>query len=348
MRFSVVCPTFDRGAALASTLDSVLAQTETSWELLVVSDQADAATEDVAADYARRDPRITLLRTDRRFGSAGGPRNLALAQAQGDYVAYLDHDDTYLPDHLTILGTMLDVVPWAVTGAIRVGPDGTPRGATGPLDLLWSVDLQVTGPLFEPTRTGHHRDLVPAAGGWSELGDGLEDWDLWLRLADAGISPGLTASRTVVLLEDRSTLRYALVPQFVHRFAVVADQAQARAVQDALAEPAIADRMRAACTEDAVEWLLAQIDAGVMGVPAGMVVTREELTARLAGIGTDLGRALVAIPEPDGVVLGVSLACLRREHAQRAADVSGQRAVRQREILAEVVSEVSARASGRG
>lgn len=101
---------------IAAAIDSVLAQTHTNWELLLVDDgSTDGATE-IAQDYARRHPdRITYAEHpghENRGMSAS--RNAGLDLARGEYVAFLDADDIWLPERLAAHVDVLEAYPEAV------------------------------------------------------------------------------------------------------------------------------------------------------------------------------------------------------------------------------------------
>src|SRR5512144_55474 len=95
---SVVVATFDRSNILPFTLDSVLRQTERDFELLVVGDGCTDDTADVVARIG--DPRVRFVDLQPRVGDQSGPTNAALALARGRFVALLNHDDFWFPDHL--------------------------------------------------------------------------------------------------------------------------------------------------------------------------------------------------------------------------------------------------------
>jgi hypothetical protein len=100
---SVVVPTCNRPARLALALDSILAQTYTELEIVVVNDNvpgtdADVETERVLDGYMA-DGRVVRLHTEGRIGG-GAARNLACRRAGGEYLAFLDDDDTFLPDKI--------------------------------------------------------------------------------------------------------------------------------------------------------------------------------------------------------------------------------------------------------
>ncbi len=96
---SVVIPTYNRAALLPRALESVIAQTFLDWEIVLVDDGSTDETESVAADYANRlGSRFIHLRQDNAGSSAA--RNRGIDAARGEFIAFLDSDDEYLPRKL--------------------------------------------------------------------------------------------------------------------------------------------------------------------------------------------------------------------------------------------------------
>ena len=92
---SVVIPAYNRAAYLAQAIDSVLAQTYTPLEIIVVDDGSTDDTAQLAASYL---PRIQLIR--QANAGAAAARNSGIAQSHGELIALLDSDDRWLPDKL--------------------------------------------------------------------------------------------------------------------------------------------------------------------------------------------------------------------------------------------------------
>ncbi len=99
MFFSIIIPTYNRAHILPRTIASVLAQTYTNWECIIVDDGSTDNTKELIASYTY--PRITYIYQTNAERSAA--RNNGIRLAQGEYICFLDSDDEYLPEHLEVL-----------------------------------------------------------------------------------------------------------------------------------------------------------------------------------------------------------------------------------------------------
>lgn len=96
---SVIMPVFNGERHLREAVQSVQAQTESSWELQITDDASNDSTERILAELAREDSRIKVHRMPKNVGAAAC-RNYSLAQSNGRFIAYLDSDDVWLKDKL--------------------------------------------------------------------------------------------------------------------------------------------------------------------------------------------------------------------------------------------------------
>ena len=94
---SIIMPTYNCARFIRESIDSVLAQTYTNWELIIVDDSSTDNTAEMVANF--NDPRIHYLRNEQNEGAAL-TRNKALRAAKGRYIAFLDSDDLWHPDKL--------------------------------------------------------------------------------------------------------------------------------------------------------------------------------------------------------------------------------------------------------
>jgi teichuronic acid biosynthesis glycosyltransferase TuaG len=97
---SIIIPAYNAARFIAATLDSVIAQTYPHWQALVILDNKSSdATEMIVRGYAQRDSRILLIQESSAQGVTAN-RNIGLDRAEGDYIAFLDADDQWLPEKL--------------------------------------------------------------------------------------------------------------------------------------------------------------------------------------------------------------------------------------------------------
>lgn len=94
---SIVMPSYNTGKYIAESIESVLVQTYQNWELLIVDDCSTDNTDEVVASF--NDQRIRYFKNEKNSGAAVG-RNRALRVAQGEWIAFLDSDDLWMPKKL--------------------------------------------------------------------------------------------------------------------------------------------------------------------------------------------------------------------------------------------------------
>ncbi|WP_328609269.1 glycosyltransferase family 2 protein [Amycolatopsis sp. NBC_00345] len=317
-RFSVICPAFNRSSAIRDTVASVRDQSEVDWELIVVSDGCTDDTEDHVRDLVAADPRVTLHRTG-PHGHPSEPRNAGLAAARGEFVAYLDHDDRWRPDHLArLLEAFDDGANVVATGFERRDLQDRTVATTIPLTMHWHPETQLVAPLFEPSRVAHRAGLAERVGGWRE-GVGLEDWDLWVRLADAGLRFTTLMAPTALLFDDGSTRINRTPRKHLLVLSSFDDVHQARDASLALRAPENADAFRAATQEDLESWYARLIRSGELIRPHGW---DGDLDAEIGAVSDAVSESatwpdLVLVPQRGRYVLALALWCGTAGHARR-------------------------------
>lgn len=202
-RFSILLPTHNRADVLGLAIASVLAQTEPDFELLIVADGCTDSTLDVIAEF--KDPRIRLFDLPKapHFGYAN--RNIALSEAKGRLIAYMAHDDLLLPDHLELMGNLLDSsnVSWGYSRPLWVSTDG--------IVVPFCVNLNLSDErqyFLEQHNTipascvVHTRGALERAGFWPEDIASAADWELWKRIIKDG-------SGNIAFLRKPTTLHFS-------------------------------------------------------------------------------------------------------------------------------------------
>lgn len=202
---SVVMPTYNRAHLLPRAIGSVLAQTFSDFELLVVDDGSTDRTGEVVAGF--KDGRIRVLRLDRNDG-ASRARNAGIQAARGAWVAFLDSDDEWLPRKLELQLTRLQEVndPRATVAYCLCEQDDGATKRTVP-----SSGVLPGGDVFDhllrnqrpPTASAFvvKRSALLNVGGFDENFPSSNDIDLWLRLAEAR-NHFLTVNEVLVIKHD--------------------------------------------------------------------------------------------------------------------------------------------------
>lgn len=188
---SIILPTFNRLTYLRAAVDSVLAQTFQDWELIIADDGSGTETSSYLRARAAP-PRIRLL----WLGHTGNPpavRNAALREARGEYVAFLDSDDIWLPRKLDAQIASLRSHKdrrWSYTCSIFVDASGRPL-ADGRASLRYpqTPDGWVLDPLLRgeaaivQSSVLASRDLIAAVDGYPEDLPICGDYQLYVQLA---------------------------------------------------------------------------------------------------------------------------------------------------------------------
>lgn len=97
---SIIIPTYNSSKFLSRTIESVLGQTHQNFELIIVDDASIDGTVDIIKKFSERDRRIRYVVMDINSGGPVKPTNKGLSMVQGEYIAFLDHDDEWLPTKL--------------------------------------------------------------------------------------------------------------------------------------------------------------------------------------------------------------------------------------------------------
>lgn len=184
---SVVIPAYNRAHLIGAAINSVLAQTYRDFELIVVDD---ASNDGLAALSTFADPRIHLLKHTENRGAAAA-RNTGIAASRGDYVAFLDSDDTWYPEKLSLQVAAMREQPPEVAGHVCAYDCVKAGYATRVIAPNWTAESfyrsQLFGCVCGPGSTLLcRRDVFADVGVFDEQLRRLEDWDWILRLAERG------------------------------------------------------------------------------------------------------------------------------------------------------------------
>jgi len=185
---SVIIPTYNRSRFLGEALDSALNQTYKGMEILVVDDGSTDGTSQLVRKYG---PRIRYIYQERSERSSA--RNRGVRESCGDYIAFLDSDDIWLPEKLERQVKVLndnEEIGVVYTGVQFIDEDG--RAYEG--KICWAALQRKRQRLYEDLMTRNvisgsassvllRRECMETAGPFDEAMNACEDLDLWRRLA---------------------------------------------------------------------------------------------------------------------------------------------------------------------
>jgi len=179
---SVIIPTYNRGWIIKEAVDSVLAQDYKGFELIVVDDGSTDSTSEILAAYGND---IKVLFQENKGVSAA--RNRGIAEASGQFIAFLDSDDLWLPQKLSTQIEFFNQTPDAlisqteevwIRNGFRVNPKKRHKKPSG---MIFKPSLKLC--LVSPSAVMIRRSLFDRVGGFDETLPACEDYDLWLRIS---------------------------------------------------------------------------------------------------------------------------------------------------------------------
>lgn len=192
---SIVIPAFQADRHIGETLEHIAWQSYPDWELIVVEDASVGETEAIVGRFRERNPdhRIVYIRHDVNQGPSGS-RNTAIRSAEGEFIAFVDSDDLWMPNHLraSVEGLARHEVDVVYSGALMF------EDHTGHLMWVWGPTKEERDRFPEglfhrsfitPSTVVMRRTAVDRAGPFDTTPElqGCEDVDFWLRCVSAGI-----------------------------------------------------------------------------------------------------------------------------------------------------------------
>jgi glycosyltransferase involved in cell wall biosynthesis len=181
-KVTVIIPTFNRGYSLAESVQSVLDQNFTDYDLIVVDDGSTDNTPEILRQFTG----VQQIRLEENRGVSYA-RNQGISQAKGEWVAFLDSDDLWKKNKLSTQMEWIENHPdhkaiytdeiWIRNG-VRVNAMNKHRKYSGDI-FRYCLPLCIVS----PSSVLLHADLLKEVGGFDESMPVCEDYDLWLRIA---------------------------------------------------------------------------------------------------------------------------------------------------------------------
>jgi glycosyltransferase involved in cell wall biosynthesis len=208
-RVTFLTTTFNAGEFLRPAIESVLAQTDRRWRLIIVDDGSTDDSAEVAASY--RDPRVTTVRLERNVGQTAA-LNLGLEMVETDWVARLDQDDLAAPDRLKHQLAFLQDNPGTVlvgSWADYIDERGSPAGSWRPATESEEVRRALyTRPCpFAHSAVMYRADVARSVGGYPTELVYAQDLALWIRMDAVGTIANVPRVLTYLRLHSNQASR---------------------------------------------------------------------------------------------------------------------------------------------
>ena len=225
MKFSVIIPVYNKANTIRESGESILAQTEKDYEIIIVND---GSSDDLASALAPF-PEICVIHQEN--GGVSVARNTGIDAAKGDYICFLDADDLWLPNHLEEFSALIEQYPHTrmyVTSHKETRPDGSEYHSSEKLrdlpqrflaDNLFEILNNRTYSLINTNCICIQRAWLLEMGIYFEPGEKIgEDTDVWYRVA-LHTPVGMTKAETTVYRRENSTATRAGSGSFTWKFA---------------------------------------------------------------------------------------------------------------------------------
>jgi hypothetical protein len=186
---SVVLPVFNCGKYIREAVESILKQTYTGFEFLIINDGSTDESLQILNDYANKDSRVKII--NQHNSGIVVALNRGLIEAKGEWVFRMDGDDISLPHRIEMQTKMVrgDASLVLVGGwCQQINPEGIPLKINKyPSKHDELIDALENAQAFYPHSSAcFRRDTVMELGGYRERFRHAEDYDLWLRLSSVG------------------------------------------------------------------------------------------------------------------------------------------------------------------
>jgi glycosyltransferase involved in cell wall biosynthesis len=177
---SIIMPAHNAAKFIEISIKSVIEQCYTDWQLIVVNDRSSDETPDIVARYAQQDSRILLVNNTSSVGGAFYARNIALEEAKGRYIAFLDSDDIWKPEKLSKqIEAMKSSGRYASHSSyIRIDEQGNNLNRVKVKNLVTYRDQIKSNRI--PNLTGVYDCEKVGIVKQSDIGH--EDYDMWLKI----------------------------------------------------------------------------------------------------------------------------------------------------------------------
>lgn len=199
---SIIIPLYNAADFIGETIESVIAQTYTNWELIIVDNCSTDNSKKIVNDYCNKDKRISLIKRDINSGGPASPRNDGVKKSRGKYIAFLDADDIWASNKLEnqvfflekkkdimLLGSNAETFPQCYKNKLFLRHD-----------LRINFEHLLKTNKFITSSVILRNEVISAIGLFDEAKEVIaaEDYDLWLRILKHYPNSGYVINKPLV------------------------------------------------------------------------------------------------------------------------------------------------------
>lgn len=187
MFFSIIIPTYNRASLILNTLNSIKNQNYQDYEVIIIDDGSSDDTKIVVEEYIKENSLLNWYYFFKLNGERGAARNYGVTKAKGEWITFLDSDDLFYPNHLTIASAFISTISEIyifhsaheyindrgdVIRTVKYPKNGDLNTAILKGNILSCFGMFIKYDMFNKFRFDENRVL-----------SGSEDWLLWLRIS---------------------------------------------------------------------------------------------------------------------------------------------------------------------
>ncbi len=190
MKISIIIPCFNQAQYLDEAISSLILQTFSNWEAIIVNDGSTDNTIEIAESWCRKDVRVKYFSGPNKGLSSA--RNIGIELTSGEYISLLDSDDKYHLNHLESLLSVFNRGSDIVFTGYTYFDDTNNVHHSVQMDDSTNFEEILHGNIVPPVAVAFRRSILKISGAFDTSLKSAEDWDLWIRCYKIGCCLGIS------------------------------------------------------------------------------------------------------------------------------------------------------------
>lgn len=191
-KVSIITPAYNSSNFIKKTIETVINQTYKDWEYIIIDDCSTDNTSNIVNDFVKLDSRIKILKTSQNSKGPAVPKNIGIKHSTGEYIAFLDHDDEWLPEKLEKQLQIFKESKNDKLGLVSCFLNIKDKNN----NLISLYNKNYKGNIISQLAKGNFiltsscvlikSEIIKKIGLFDTILKVSDDWDMWLKIAEAG------------------------------------------------------------------------------------------------------------------------------------------------------------------